>query len=61
MFALGSDGAPDNKEQHFIKLGADITNTCHESYKRTGEIMNPVIFVSQIILTNVFLKFMMIV
>ena len=36
MFALGASGARDNKEEHYVDLGARITNTCHESYKRTG-------------------------
>ena len=34
MFALGAKGSRD--EKHFIKLGGDISNTCHESYRRTG-------------------------
>jgi mannosyl-oligosaccharide alpha-1,2-mannosidase len=34
MFALGAKGSKD--EKHFIDLGAALANTCHESYKRTG-------------------------
>ena len=47
MFALGgyynvhqnkgSTGVDKAKNEEFIKLGADVTNTCHESYTRTGE------------------------
>lgn len=35
MFALGAKSS-DN-EAHYLQLGADIANTCHESYIRTGE------------------------
>lgn len=40
MFALGAEGSRDNKEQHYINLGAEITHTCHESYRRTGKLLN---------------------
>ena len=33
MFALGSEGSSD--PEHYMKLGADITKTCHESYVRS--------------------------
>ena len=33
MFALGSEGSSD--PEHYMKLGADITKTCHESYDRS--------------------------
>jgi hypothetical protein len=36
MFALGAAGSRGNKEDHYVDLGARITHTCHESYKRTG-------------------------
>ena len=34
MLALGAKHSDD--EQQFLKHGADIANTCHESYDRTG-------------------------
>lgn len=37
MFALGAKGS--RSEKHFINLGAELANTCHESYRKTG---NPV-------------------
>ena len=36
MFALGSKGS--RNEKHFVNLGAEIANTCHESYRKTGEL-----------------------
>ena len=35
MFALGADGSPEPEK--YTKLGADIANTCHESYDRSGK------------------------
>lgn len=35
MFALGADGAPEARAQHYLELGAEIARTCHESYNRT--------------------------
>lgn len=37
MYALGADGAPDDKTGHHIELAAEIARTCHESYDRTGK------------------------
>lgn len=37
MFALGADGAPEARAQHYLELGAEIARTCHESYNRTCE------------------------
>lgn len=34
MFALGAKGS--RNEKHFINLGGEIANTCHESYRKTG-------------------------
>lgn len=35
MVALGAEGS-DNKEK-YVSIGAELANTCHESYIRTGE------------------------
>ena len=35
MLALGA--AESSDEKHFLDLGAAITNTCHESYVRSGK------------------------
>lgn len=35
MFALGAAGSDD--EEKYKQLGADIANTCHESYDRSGK------------------------
>lgn len=34
MFALGAKYSDD--EEKYMNLGAGISNTCHESYKRSG-------------------------
>jgi len=39
MFALGSRGSSD--PEHFMKLGADLTHTCHESYDRSNTKLGP--------------------
>lgn len=39
MFALGADGAPEERAQHYLELGAEIARTCHESYNRTCEYL----------------------
>ncbi|XP_063712401.1 mannosyl-oligosaccharide 1,2-alpha-mannosidase IA-like isoform X2 [Symsagittifera roscoffensis] len=51
MFALGgyynvhqnkgSTAVDKAKNEEFIKLGADVTNTCHESYTRTATKIGP--------------------
>lgn len=35
MFALGAEGSTDHSK--YVQLGADIANTCHESYDRSGK------------------------
>ena len=41
MFALGSEGSSD--PEHYMKLGADITKTCHESYDRSRQFVQIII------------------
>lgn len=36
MLALGANDATDMKKNHYMELAAEIANTCHESYVRTG-------------------------
>lgn len=36
MLALGAKDAPQTKKDHYMALAAEIANTCHESYVRTG-------------------------
>ncbi|XP_028412795.1 mannosyl-oligosaccharide 1,2-alpha-mannosidase IA-like [Dendronephthya gigantea] len=47
MLALGAAGSRNNKEDHYVDLGARITNTCHESYKRTATGIGPEMFFFQ--------------
>ncbi|XP_067947803.1 mannosyl-oligosaccharide 1,2-alpha-mannosidase IA-like [Watersipora subatra] len=42
MFALGAKASED--EAHYMELGADIANTCHESYTRTATGLGPEYF-----------------
>lgn len=42
MFALGSKGSKN--EKHFVNLGAEIANTCHESYRKTATGIGPEAF-----------------
>uniref|UniRef100_A0A8C6G7L1 alpha-1,2-Mannosidase n=2 Tax=Mus spicilegus TaxID=10103 RepID=A0A8C6G7L1_MUSSI len=44
MFALGADGAPEARAQHYLELGAEIARTCHESYNRTYVKLGPEAF-----------------
>ncbi|MGH0140831.1 UNVERIFIED_CONTAM: hypothetical protein FKN15_040210 [Acipenser sinensis] len=44
MFALGADGAPDEKTGHHMELAAEIARTCHESYSRTTLKLGPEAF-----------------
>lgn len=37
MVGLGADDGASEKRQHYLDLAAEITNTCHESYSRSGE------------------------
>lgn len=38
MFALGAAFSQDHDK--YLKLGADIAHTCHESYDRAGEYIH---------------------
>lgn len=42
MFALGAKGS--RSEKHFINLGAELANTCHESYRKTATGIGPEAF-----------------
>lgn len=42
MFALGA--AHSDEEDKYLKLGADISNTCHESYDRSNTKLGPEAF-----------------
>lgn len=42
MFALGAKGS--RNEKHFINLGGEIANTCHESYRKTATGIGPEAF-----------------
>uniref|UniRef100_A0A8C3RKI7 alpha-1,2-Mannosidase n=1 Tax=Chelydra serpentina TaxID=8475 RepID=A0A8C3RKI7_CHESE len=44
MFALGADGALNDKTGRHIELGAEIARTCHESYDRTSMKLGPEAF-----------------
>nr|DBA26618.1 TPA: hypothetical protein GDO54_010858 [Pyxicephalus adspersus] len=44
MFALGADGAPNDKTGHHMELAAEIARTCHESYDRTATKLGPEAF-----------------
>ncbi|XP_060094673.1 mannosyl-oligosaccharide 1,2-alpha-mannosidase IA [Heteronotia binoei] len=44
MFVLGADGAPADKIERHIELGAEIARTCHESYDRTSMKLGPEAF-----------------
>lgn len=37
MVGIGADDGASEKRQHYLDLAAEITNTCHESYSRSGE------------------------
>jgi mannosyl-oligosaccharide alpha-1,2-mannosidase len=41
MFALGGQSLDQNQKNHYIELGAQIANTCHESYDRTPTKLGP--------------------
>ena len=36
MYTLASHHAVNDKSDHYMEIGKDITNTCHESYIRSG-------------------------
>ncbi|XP_074074181.1 mannosyl-oligosaccharide 1,2-alpha-mannosidase IC isoform X1 [Macrotis lagotis] len=44
MIALGAEDAEMGKKNHYMELAAQITNTCHESYIRTGTKLGPEVF-----------------
>ena len=45
MFSLGAlDVKDDRKRNYFFQLGANITDTCHESYRRTATRIGPEAF-----------------
>lgn len=37
MVGIGADDGSPEKRQHYLDLAAEITNTCHESYSRSGK------------------------
>lgn len=37
MIALGAEHAGEERKHHYMDLAAEITNTCHESYTRSGK------------------------
>jgi len=37
MIALGAEHGGEERKQHYMDLAAEITNTCHESYARSGK------------------------
>lgn len=41
MLALGADVIPDENSEHNGALGAELANTCHESYARTPTGLGP--------------------
>ena len=46
MFALGAkeNAHDEHRAEHFLKLGSDIAETCHESYIRTKTNIGPEVF-----------------
>ena len=46
MFALGGyeSAHSETRNKYFIQLGADVANTCHESYARTKTKLGPEVF-----------------
>lgn len=41
MIALGAQSLNEPAKQHYVNLGAGITNTCHQSYARTPTGIGP--------------------
>ncbi|XP_037078804.1 LOW QUALITY PROTEIN: mannosyl-oligosaccharide alpha-1,2-mannosidase IA-like [Pollicipes pollicipes] len=41
LYALGAAKDPDNKTDRYLKIGKEITRTCHESYDRTVTKLGP--------------------
>uniref|UniRef100_UPI00398EE898 mannosyl-oligosaccharide 1,2-alpha-mannosidase IA-like isoform X2 n=1 Tax=Pristiophorus japonicus TaxID=55135 RepID=UPI00398EE898 len=44
MLAMGADDAPTDQSKHYMELAAEITITCHESYRRTATKLGPEAF-----------------
>ncbi|GCC26842.1 mannosyl-oligosaccharide 1,2-alpha-mannosidase IA-like isoform X1 [Chiloscyllium punctatum] len=44
MLAMGADDAPADLSKHYMELAAEITITCHESYKRSATRLGPEAF-----------------
>ncbi|XP_023668860.2 mannosyl-oligosaccharide 1,2-alpha-mannosidase IA isoform X1 [Paramormyrops kingsleyae] len=44
MVAIGADDGQPEKRQHYLDLAAEITHTCHESYKRSATKLGPEAF-----------------
>lgn len=39
MFGLGAEGAPnEERKKHYMELGNEITHTCRQSYKNSGNL-----------------------
>jgi len=41
LFALGAQSLESPEKERITQIGADITNTCHESYIRTDTKLGP--------------------
>ncbi|XP_078423378.1 mannosyl-oligosaccharide 1,2-alpha-mannosidase IA-like [Cetorhinus maximus] len=44
MLAMGADDAPTDLSKHYMELAAEITITCHESYRRSATKLGPEAF-----------------
>ncbi|GCB74800.1 mannosyl-oligosaccharide 1,2-alpha-mannosidase IA-like [Scyliorhinus torazame] len=44
MLAMGADDAPTDLSKHYMELAAEITITCHESYRRSATRLGPEAF-----------------
>ena len=41
LIALSGQSLEQKQKQHFLELGAELANTCHESYDRTATKIGP--------------------
>lgn len=41
LYALGAHHIKDSSAEYYARVGAEITSTCHESYKRTSTQLGP--------------------
>lgn len=41
LIALSGQSLDDKQKEHYLQLGADLANTCHESYDRTATKIGP--------------------